>query len=145
MADFASQIVSHIKGKFNSPEFKTEVVEEVNDEAIRLTKRNTREGKGLADNEFQQYAPSTTQKKGRSSPVTFRDSGTTLANMYGEASESRGEITFNHNADVMYYHQKGQGRNPKREIFPVQEVDTQTMEELKDFAAEMIRRFLNES
>lgn len=143
MADLAQQLIDDIRGKFESSEFATQVVEPVNEEAIRMVRRNTREGKGLGENTFTDYAPSTAKKKGRSSPVTFRDTETTLESMYGEPSDDKGEITFSHNAEVMWFHQKGEGRNPVREIFP--EEQEPNLEELNDFAAEILRRYLSGS
>lgn len=142
MASIDQQLIDDIKGKFEDAAFTAQVVVPVNDKAIELVRRNTRSGKGLGDDEFAPYAPSTAKKKGRRAPVTFRETGAAMGSLYGEADQNRGDITFGDKAEIMYFHQKGEGRNPTREIFPEKDRPTQTMQELNDYAAELLRKYL---
>lgn len=116
-------------------------------EAIRLTKRNTREGRGFSDDDFGPYSPNT-DKDG---PVTFRDTGAAMNSLYGSQTKNRGEITFGNKNQILDYHNLGEGRNPRREIFPgadeeeVKQENTETILKFTKFVENKLEVYLNES
>lgn len=119
MADLAQQMIAHLEAALNSDRIQTEVIEPAGQEAVRLLRRNTSEGRGFGDDDFGSYAPSTQKRKKRSRPVTFRETGATMDGLFSEARKpNQGAVMFTHHNVVMEYHQRGEGRNPKREIFP---------------------------
>lgn len=145
MASLADQILDHVKSRLDSGKMEAKVTRPATTEAIRLTKRNTREGRGFADYDFGTYAPSTMKRKS-SSTVTFRETGATINSLFGESTKNRGEITFGHNPIIMDYHQDGAGRNPKREIFPEEpEPKGATIEAFTKFIENKLEVYLDES
>lgn len=142
MADWGTQIADFVDKKLNSSKIGPAVIEPAGIEAVRLTKRNTREGRGFADYDFGSYAPSTQKRKKRST-VTFRETGATINSLFHQSKRHEGTITFSHNDKIMDYHQEGSGRNPKREIFPEKEPRGQTIEEFTRFVENKMEVYLN--
>ena len=107
-------------------------VEEVGDIFIDKVEIDTQRGVDPTGQAYVPYAPSTSKKKGRSSPVTMRDRSRSIETLDQQARGLETRLSFQGNAgyagsskpsgEVFYMHQEGKARGGNvRKAFPKDE------------------------